>query len=298
MKLPFEKINRFFAQLRGSKSRIRKRFKRKFGYFPNLDDPRTFNEKIQWRKLHDHNPLMITCSDKFAVRGWVTDKVGPQYLVPLIATVDSADDIPWESLPEAFVIKASHGSGWTRVVFDKSECDREQITRDCRRWLKTNYYDSLREWQYKTIQPRLVMEELLLTPEGDLPTDYKFHCFESGETVQVFVLAESDRLTQLRHGYFDINWNKLPLYNADLGPRGEDFPRPGKLSQMIDLARTLSKGFGYVRVDLYNIGDRVYFGELTFNPASGMLNLTPREWNLKLGDCWKLPAVSNRFGAR
>ena len=282
-------IKRFFAQIRSSKGRIRKRYKKKFGYYPNLKNPRTFNEKLLWRKLHDHNPLMITCVDKFAVRQWIADRIGEKYLIPLLTTATSAHDIPWDDLPRSFVIKATHGSGWTKLVFDKEKCNQRKIEEQLQRWLATNYYDFLREWQYRTIKPRIIIEELLLTPEGTIPDDCKIHCFHSSSSCKTITLMEGDRLSKIRHGYFDNSWNHLPLYHADLGEKGDYFPKPKQFEKMLEIAESITKPFGYARADLYNIGDNIYFGEITFNPASGMLNLTPSEWGRKLGDYWELP---------
>ncbi|MEN8716906.1 MAG: ATP-grasp fold amidoligase family protein [Verrucomicrobiales bacterium] len=287
MRLPFKKVNRFFAQLRPTRIRVRKRYRAVFGVDPNLSNPSTFNEKLQWRKLHDRNPLMITCADKFGVRGWVKDTVGEEFLIPLLATVDNADEIPWDTLPEAFVIKAAHGSGWNHIVFNKNDCDREKIVKDCRLWLETNYYYSLREWHYKDIKPRLVIEELLLTKAGVVPEDYKFHCFRSKGELKTLIQVDVARFQKHRRCFYDVDWQKLPftvgfqLYEGDV-------PEPAQLKEMLELATKLSEPFGYVRVDLYNLDGRIYFAELTFNHGSGLERFTPPEWDEKFGSYWPL----------
>jgi hypothetical protein len=287
VRLPFKQVNRFFAQLRPTRSRIRKRYRAVFGTDPNLTNPGTFNEKLQWRKLNDRNPLMITCADKFAVRDYVKDKAGEDLLIPLLATVEDADSIPWDTLPQAFVIKAAHGSGWNHIVFDKEECDREKIVEDCRLWLETNYYYSLREWHYKAIKPRLVIEQLLLTKSGVVPEDYKFHCFRSKGKLKTLLQVDVARFQEHRRCFYDIDWQKLPFTVGFQLFEGE-VQRPAKLNEMLELADTLSDGFDYVRVDLYHLDGRIYFGELTFNHGSGLERFTPPEWDEKLGSYWSL----------
>jgi len=261
--------------------RIFRQFEKRHGYPPDLDNPRTWSEKIQWIKLYDRNPLYTRCSDKYRVREYVAEKAGEQYLVPLLGVYDDAAKIDFDALPESFVIKANHGSGWNLIIRDNGTgLDRRAVIKRCNKWLARSYYVNHREWQYKNVAPRLVVEELLLDDEGNVPADIKIHCFDRGRG-DVVIGIDSARFSRHRRDHYDEQWNRIDLTFAF--EQSEDgVARPKMLEQMVCLARSLAEPFRYVRVDLYALRARIYVGELTFTPGSGYDPFVPeavdRDW--------------------
>jgi hypothetical protein len=248
---------------------ICKQYKKKFGYKLNLKDPKTFTEKINWKKIYDHNPLYTYCTDKFLVRNYVTEKIGPEYLIPLIQVVDRAKDVCFDKLPESFIVKANHGCCWNKIVFDKNKLndkDKASIIKLCNCWLKKNYYIWGREHQYKYIKPKIIVEKLLLDECGGLPEDYKFFCFNGNVE---FFTVEIDRFENHTRKIFDKNWNELNFSLGDLEIYKGQIERPINLDMMLKIVTKLSENFSFVRVDLYNVRNKIYFGELTFTPNNG-----------------------------
>jgi hypothetical protein len=259
---------------------LRLSFKRFLGYDLDLANPRTLNEKIQWLKLHDRTDLHVRCADKLAVREHVAQTLGRDHLVPLLQTLDTADALTPGTLPPApFIIKTNHNSGGATVIRDKAKVDWPTVRHHFARLLATNYYYRVKEWQYKDIQPRILIEELLLDAEGHLPLDYKFHCC-NGRVA--FIQVDIDRHVEHRRNLYDRQWQRL-----DCGwkyPQGREVPAPPRLAEMITLAETLAAAFLYVRVDFYNLGSDVRFGELTFHPESGFGRFEPARWDRAFGD--------------
>ncbi len=268
--------------------RIRRKYRRVFGREPDLDDPRTFNEKILWLNLRWRDPRTVGLSDKYRVRDFVRETVGEDYLVPLLGVFDDPDDIVLETLPDRFIIKAAHACGWNLVVRDREHLDWPAAREKLRRWVTSSWYPLYREWQYRDIPQRLVVEELLLDRDGRVPADYKFFCFRGSAGLRMIVQVDVDRFGDLRRAYFDENWNRLPMTIFVPAPEGE-IERPARLDEMRDLARKLSEGFCFARVDLYSLPDAVFFGEMTFTPTSGMGPYEPAEWDRKMGDLIELP---------
>ena len=271
---------------------IERAFESTFGYPLNWDEPRTLNEKINWMKLHYRDPRQRIAADKYAVRDFVRDVIGEEYLIPLIRTYQRAHDIRLAELPDAFILKVNHGSGQNYLVRNKQQEDERKIRRQFREWMRTNHYAASREWPYKGMRPVIVAEELLVDAEGNIPEDYKLHCFGGTiETIQV----DLDRETAHRRNFYDSDWNLQPFIWTEwegerpLWPNGRAVERPGKLEEMIRVAEALSAGFPYVRVDLFQFKDRVYFGELTFYHGSGLERFDPSEYDRILGDKLKLP---------
>ena len=272
---------------------IKQHFKRIFGHVPNLRDPKTLNEKIQWLKLHDRTPLQTQCADKYAVRRYVTEKIGAEYLVPLFYSTEDPSDIVPENLPNTpFIVKATHGSSGGAMVKDKSEIDWKTLRKSLRKLLCQNYYYESKEWPYKNIKPRIVVEELLSDENGNIPFDYKIHCFNGQPRI---IHVDLDRFTGHKRNLYDTQWNLLPFTWCEWGdgkplwPNGRDVRRPVQLEQMLEIAQALSSEFLYARIDLYEISGRLYFGEITFHHGSGTEIFTPSEWDRKLGDMLKLP---------
>jgi len=269
--------------------RIRRKFKRIFGREPDLDDPRTFNEKILWLNLRWRDPRIIPLSDKVAVRTFVRDVVGEEHLVPLIGVYDDPDEMDLEAFPDSFIVKAAHACGWNLVVRDRARLDWPAARRELRRWVTRSWYPLYREWQYRDIPHRLLVERLLLDRHGRVPADYKFFCFRGAEGLRTIIQVDEDRFGDLRRTYFDEDWNRLPVtifVPAAEGP----VPPPERLDEMLGMAARLSEGFCFARVDLYCLQEAVYFGELTFTPTAGMGPYEPPEWDRKMGDLFDLPS--------
>jgi hypothetical protein len=246
-------------------------------------NPQTFNEKIQWLKAKDHNPLYPALVDKFAVRQFIRDAVGEDYLIPLVGGPwNSFDEIDFSLLPERFVLKCTHDSGGVVICRGKDSFDRTAAREKIEKSLKRNYYWGGREWPYRDIQPRIIAEEYIGSSAGTEPTDYKFIMF-GGELRCLFVTTNRFTGKKMNMTFFDADWNLLPferMYSAD-----PNTPvKPERYDEMIRIARHLSKGMALTRIDLYEIDRRVYFGEITLYPGSGMETFQPIEWDYKLGE--------------
>ena len=255
-------------------------YKMKAGMSLNIETPQTFDEKIQWLKLHGEDPLLTRLADKYEVRPWVAEKIGEKYLVPLLGVWDSADDINFNELPDKFVLKANHGCGWNVIVRDKSKIKIPDVRRRINVWLKTNFAFKVSfEMQYSNIKPKVIAEEYMENDGGDI-YDYKFWCFK-GKCHYIQFLSE--RQKHLKMVFFDRDWKIMPFVNDHM--RNEAPPsRPDNLDEMIRLAETLAEGFEYVRVDFYRLNDgTIKFGEMTFTTANGQCKWDPPEWDLKLG---------------
>ena len=283
---------------------IKEHFKRVFGHAPNLRNPKTLNEKIQWLKLHDRTPLHTQCADKYAVRRYVTEKIGGEYLVPLHYSTENPADIIPQHLPDTpFIVKTTHGSSGGAMVKDKSGIDWKRLRKSLGKLLRQNYYYQSKEWPYKNIKPRIVVEELLSDENGNIPFDYKIHCFNSQPGI---IQVDLDRFIDHKRNLYDTQWKLLPFTWCDWGdgkplwPNGRNVPAPSQLKQMLHIAQALSSEFLYARVDLYEVKGRVFFGEITLHHGSGTEIFSPSEWDRTLGDMLKLPhedlGVSRKSG--
>lgn len=253
----------------------------------DLNDPKTFNEKMQWLKLYDRRPEYTQMVDKYAVKDYVSEKIGSEYIIKTIGVWDHFEDIDFDSLPERFVLKCTHDSGGLAICRDKKTFDKEKANKKLTKCLKNNYYYMSREWPYKSVKPRIIAEEYMEDPELAELRDYKFFCF-NGEP-KCFKI-DFDRFIGHRANYYDIEGKLLPFGESNVLPdHTRDIAMPRKLKEMLELARKLSEGIPFLRVDFYEVGDRIYFGELTFYPASGLGPYTDEEWDLKLGSWIKLP---------
>jgi hypothetical protein len=259
---------------------LKKRFKRVFGYDLPLDLPKTFNEKLQWKKLYDKRKIYTICADKYKVRKYVKDKISDKYLVPLLYVTKNPEEIVFGNLPKMFVIKSNHASGQILVVNNKKKFNQKKIIKKLKRWLNINYYYVALEWFYKDITPKILIEKMLINQKGEIPEDYKFYCF-SGKVESIQVNTERF-ISTLKVDFYDPKWNHL---DVKLSPHenGKIIPKPKKLRKMIELSEKLSKEFDFVRVDLYEVDGKIYFGELTFSPNSGFKPLFPKEYDYQLG---------------
>ncbi|MCA9766896.1 MAG: hypothetical protein KC455_10820 [Carnobacterium sp.] len=232
----------------------------------NLDDPKLFNEKILWLKLNRYkdNPLITQCADKYAVRDFLITKGYIANLVELLAVYDSVNDIDWEILPEKFAMKLNYGSGFNIICKDYLKFDREKAIRKLLKWIKSKYYLSHSEMQYKNVDRKIIVEEIIETQDGDFPADYKFYCF-NGEPKCLLYCTEREG-SQAMKTMFDLKGNILE-YRDDT--TAQIFPNPVCFDEMLEVCRGLSADFPFVRVDLYDKDGQVIFGELTFTPAGG-----------------------------
>ncbi|ADO82178.1 ATP-grasp fold amidoligase family protein [Ilyobacter polytropus] len=257
------------------------------GYLMNLKKPKTFNEKIQYRKLYDKNPLYSLCSDKYRAREYVKEKIGEDYLIPLHLVTKKLTEKQWNNLPNKFVAKANHNSGPVQIVKDKSKTYYENVAKELHRQLNEKFGILTIEYYYEEIKPLIIIEDLLMTKKG-LVDDYKFHCFNSkGEFKCIFMYdyGKENDMKDYPRQMFDENFNKLP-FELSRRDDGKELEKPKNFDKMISLAKKLSKDFDYVRVDFFEVDDNIYFNELTFCHACGFQSFNPREWDYKLGSYW------------
>ena len=282
--------SRYYAGLSYDKLRFElcKTFKEQMGYDLNLDNPKTFNEKIQWSKLNDRDPMRTRLSDKEAVRDWVIQKLGTdKYCIRRYGTWDSFDDICFDELPDAFILKTNHGFATNVIVKDKNKMDKKACKRQFDRWMKKSFFGWTMEYQYLGIPPKIICEELLFTDKDDLP-DYKFFCFDG----KVFCSYLMEDYTLDPHngrlGFLDRDWNLMPYHKKQYKPLEAQPPKPANYEKMLEIAETLSEGFPHVRVDLYNIDGKIYFGEMTFTTTAGYGAFEPPEFDRILGEQWRI----------
>ncbi len=234
-----------------------------------ITNPKTFNEKLQWLKLYDRNPIYTTMVDKYAVKKYVADIIGEQYIIPTLGVWNRFDDIDFNSLPNSFVLKCTHDSGGLVICKNKSNLNKERIRKIINKSLRRNYYNTSREWPYKNVPPRIIAEKYMTDDENSEGfTDYKFFCFD-GKVDCVMVCL--DRYTgDTKFYFFDKDWNLKRLNKrGKAAPEGFTIPKPECMDLMFELAAKLSEGLSFVRVDLYQSCGQVCFGELTFYPDSG-----------------------------
>lgn len=254
----------------------------KMGKKLNLKNPQSYNEKLQWMKLYDRNLEYTRLVDKYEVKEYVTEMAGMQYTIPTLGVWNHFDEIDFASLPNTFVLKCTHDSGGLIIVKDKSKLDKEKAKRKIEHCLKRDYYLNLREWPYKNVPHKIIAEEYI----GDLnslPTDYKFFCFD-GKIDSVMLCMEREK-GRPKFAFFDMNWQRL-LYQKDEPEFEKTIDKPENFDEMIALVKKLCKGFPEVRVDLYNVDGKPYFGEMTFFNQSGfdvdITEQTDLYWGRKL----------------
>lgn len=255
----------------------------------NLDNPQTFNEKIQWAKLHDRDPLRTKLADKYAVREWVAERVGEKYLIPLLGFWKNAEDIDFGALPDRFVLKCNHGCAMNIVVKDKAELDVAETREKLNEWLKVKFAYKDLELHYIGIEPRIIAEEYIEDIDsGDL-FDYQFFCF-NGEPFGCKLGCKSGMdAAELEHNWYDTKWRLLLFDDGNTATAPRNVPKPKKYRRMVKIVRVLSKGIPFVRVDLYNIKGKILFGETTFTPTSGCKRFDPPEYDETLGKLYRLP---------
>jgi TupA-like ATPgrasp len=270
-------------------------FKRTFGRELNLAAPKTFNEKIHWLMLYYRIPELTRLTDKYEVRGYVAQQAGEWLLNDLYGIWDDPSALDFDQLPESFVLKVTSGSSQSLFCRDKSLLDAEETRRKLAKWMKRTEYWRSREWCYKNIRPRIICERFLTDENGAIPSDFKFLCF-NGEPL--IVQFDMDRFTSHRRELFDLDWKPLPFRLGSPLSSGLDIQRPTNFETMISVVRALSRGFPFVRVDLYSVRERVIFGELTWYPAGGLMRFTPDDYDLRMGRALTLPKPTNSSSLR
>lgn len=265
---------------------LKVRFRLKVGYWINFNHPRTYNEKLQWLKLNEIHPEYTRLVDKIEVKKIISEKIGPEYVIPSLATWNSIDDIDWNSLPNQFVIKASNDSGGVVVCKDKSKLDIADSIKKLKRLGNRDYSKINKEYPYKAVPHRFLAEKYLVDESTTELKDYKFFCFDG--KVKFLFVATGRQSGDTRFDFFDTDFNHLPIINGH--PNADVCPhKPANFDKMIEIAEILSKGLRHVRVDLYNINGKIYFGEMTFFHWSGMMPFEPFEWDKKFGEYIQLP---------
>lgn len=274
------------------------RFRCLMGKWIDWKNPKTFTEKIQWLKIYNRKPEYTTMVDKYAVKQYVADRIGDEYIIPTLGVWDKTEDIDWDSLPDQFVLKTTHGGGSGGVVIcqDKSKLDKSAAVTKLNESMRSDIYSNLREWPYKNVPKRIIAEKFMApvkeTVLTDLP-DYKFFCF-NGEPKYCQVIR--NRHIKETIDFYDMDWNHQEFVglNPMAGNGSTPVDRPEHLEEMIEVCKKLSKDIPFVRVDLYVIDNKEYFGELTFYPASGVGHFAPEEWNSYLGKMLTLPELEKK----
>ena len=268
---------------------LKLKYKLAIGNKLDLNNPKTFNEKIQWLKINNKKDIYTKMVDKYEVKKYVADIIGRKYIIKTIGVYDSFDQINFNELPNQFVIKCTHDSGGLIIVKDKSKLNIKETGAKINKALKKNYFYSCREWPYKNIIPRIIIEEYMEDETYKELIDYKIMCF-NGEPKIIFTCSE--RYKQgLKVTFFDMNWNRLN-FKRHYPTSNEKIEKPTNYAKMIELSKKLSKNIPFIRVDWYEINKKLYFGELTFYPGSGFEEFTPSEWDRKLGDMLELPKTN------
>lgn len=265
---------------------VKTRYESAFGKKLNLENPVTYTEKLQWLKLYDHCAEYSTMVDKISVKKYVANKIGDEYIVPLLGVWDKADDIDFEGLPSQFVLKSSHDSGGYIVCKNKESINKGELRKKVNALLKRNYYYGTREWPYKNVPPRVFAEEYLEDSESRELRDYKFFTF--GGEPKVLYITSGRGKGDTTADFFDMEGNHLDLKidheMAEVEPK-----LPKNFELMKSLARKLSEGTPQLRVDFYEVNGRVYFGELTFFHCGGLVPLKPEKWDKQFGEWVDLP---------
>ena len=254
----------------------------------NLQAPKTYNEKLQWLKIYDRNPVYTTMVDKLKVKQYVSEKIGAEHVIKTLGVWKNVEDIEWEKLPNRFVMKTTQAGGNVGIIVcqDKSKLNIKKAKKNLKKGIAHNLYVRSREWPYKNVEPMIFAEEYMEDEYGEL-RDYKFFCFD-GKVKALFVATDRQKRSEPFFNFFDENYNPLPIKQGH--PVNSDIPeKPKGFDEMIKIAEKLSDGIPHVRIDLYAINGAVYFGEFTFYHFGGVVPFEPAEWDEKFGDWLRLP---------
>ncbi len=281
------KLLMFFGKWISDEKYLRIQYKHRTGKELKLDPPILYNEKMQYFKLHCHDEIYHKLSDKYEVRAWVEEKIGPQCLTHIYGVYNNLDEVPFDSLPDKFAMKLTNGSGFNYICTGKTPKEIRKIKRRFRMWMKLDFYMLGREWIYKGIPNRILIEEYLDSRSEYGLIDYKVFCFD-GEPKMIQV--DYARYTDHQRNLYTPEWEFIDETMAYRNNESARIPRPPLLEKMLEYARTLSEGFQQVRVDFYTYDDRLIFGEMTFSHGAGYLKFSSEEFERKMGDWWNLCA--------
>ena len=255
-------------------------------YWPHFEKPQSFSEKVWHRMLYKRDPQLTLVSDKLRVREYISEKVDSKYLIPMLWHGENPEDIRFDKLPQQFVIKLNHGCGFNIIVQDKAQLNIPKTKKQLKKWLSVNFCQDTflgTGWAYRNIIPCIIIETFI-GENGQIPLDYKFFCFDGRAE---FVLMTFDRFGSLTEKHVNRNFQPLDLWNGAPQYTGK-INKPANYEEMLNLADSLAQDFDFVRVDLYSVGDHVYFGELTCYPAGGLARFKPKEYEFIFGKKWNL----------
>ncbi|HEW9251905.1 TPA: ATP-grasp fold amidoligase family protein [Streptococcus pneumoniae] len=252
----------------------------------NLKNPKTFNEKLQWLKLYNQNPFYTLLADKILVKDYIVQTLGEEYVIPTLGIYCHFDDIDFEELPNSFVMKTNHDSGSIIIVKNKEELNIQEAREKLQKSLERDYSIFGREWPYKNIERKIIIEEFMTDESNHELKDYKIYCFNG---VPKFVHVDYDRFINHKRNIYDSNWNQQEFIYAFPFDKNKIIEKPAELSEMIELARKLSKDLPFLRCDFYIVNHKILFGELTFYPESGFGKFYPEQYDLEFGKDITLP---------
>ena len=265
----------------------KRKYYKKMGHPLNLTHPRSIHEKIIWKKIHDRNPLLPVTADKYQARSYIKETLGEEQakelLIPLLYVTDKPVTIPFEKLPPAFIVKPNHASG-RYVIVEDGKLNKEKIIDACKRWLKTPYGLDRLEWAYIPIKRKIIIEKLLREKNNNILKEFLFHMFHGKCQLITFVY---DKINHSSVSHYDEKWHRLPVKKPNRPPAPK-IEKPKNFEKMLTLAEKLSKPFDYIRVDLYNLDGKIFIGELTHYPGSGMSIYDPISFIYELGKHWKI----------
>ena len=267
-------------------------YRARMGRFPDLNHPKSFNEKLQWLKLNDRKPEYTEMVDKYLAKKYVEKRIGEKYIIPTLGVWDKFDQIEFEKLPDQFVLKTTHDSGGVVICKDKANFDKAAAKRKLEKSLKRNYYWAEREWPYKNVKPRIIAENYLSFLNGSDLVEYKVFCFNGKPAL--FLICKGEGHTDERtNDFYDLEFNHIPV-TVTCPNAKEKCQKPDEYEELLELSRKLAKNTYQLRVNLYVINHKIYFGELTFFHDSGCCKFNPPEWDKRFGDMLKLPIEEER----
>ena len=262
---------------------IRLKYYSKFGKYPDLKNPKTFNEKLQWLKLHDRKDVYTTMVDKYEAKEYVAKIIGEKYVIPTLGIYNKFDEINFDELPNQFVIKCTHDSGGLVIVKDKRNFNINDARKKIEKSLKKNYYNFGREWPYKNVKPRIIVEKYMEDSKNKSMRDYKFFCFNGNPEI-MYISEGLENHSTAHMSFYDMNFNLTDCKRKDYKLLEYKPEVPVNFEKMKNFSKKLSAGIPHLRVDFYEINGNLYFGELTFFTCSGMIPFKDEKWNVKLGE--------------
>ncbi len=280
-----------YGQSLSDEEYLKKAFKLNMGKELNLDNPQTFNEKLQWLKLYNRKPEYTVMVDKYLVRDYIAKTIGEEYLIPVLGAWNSPDEIDFDALPDQFVLKCNHNSGLGMCICkDKSKLDIEKVKKELAKGLEQDYYLHGREWPYKDVPRKIIAEKYMVDESGTELKDYKIFCF-NGQAE--YVEVDFNRHIEHKLNPYDFDWNPLNFCDSSKNDYTADIQKPKRLEEMRKLAEKLSQDMPFLRVDFYSIADKIYIGELTLFPGSGFIQFEPKSVDLKYGKLLNIEGVKN-----